>query len=65
MPIEDLDAFIKPRMESAHIPGLSLAIVRDGKLLRVAGYGYADLKHRRPMTADTLINVGSVTKTMT
>src|SRR5476651_2631592 len=62
---DDLDAFIRARMELAHVPGLSLAIVRDGKLVRAAGFGYADLAHQRPMRADTLINIASVTKTAT
>jgi CubicO group peptidase (beta-lactamase class C family) len=62
---DDLDAFILSRMESAHVPGLSLAIVRDGRLLRAAGFGYADLARLRPMRAETLINIASVTKTAT
>jgi len=61
----NLDAFIRVGMESAHIPGLSLAIIRDGKLLRATGYGFANIAQQRPMRADTLINVGSVTKTTT
>ena len=61
----DLDAFIRARIESAHVPGLSLAIIRDGKLLRTTGFGFANLAQQRPMRADTLINVGSVTKTTT
>lgn len=52
-------------MESAHIPGLALSIIRDGKLVRAAGFGYANLAQRRPMQADTLINIASITKTAT
>jgi len=63
--VGDLDAFVRARMEAAHVPGLSLAIIRDGKLLRAAGFGFANLAQQRPMRADTLINVGSVTKTLT
>jgi CubicO group peptidase (beta-lactamase class C family) len=61
----DLDAFIRARMETGHIPGLSLAIIRDGKLLRATGFGFANLEQQRPMRSDTLINVASVTKTAT
>jgi CubicO group peptidase (beta-lactamase class C family) len=64
-PDGDLDAFVRARMEVAHVPGLSLAIIRDGKLLRAAGFGFANLAQQIPMRADTLINVGSVTKTAT
>src|SRR5262245_8709520 len=42
----DLDAFIRSSMESAHVPGLSLAIIRDGKLLRATGFGFANLAQR-------------------
>jgi CubicO group peptidase (beta-lactamase class C family) len=39
----DLDAFVHSRMDLNHVPGLSLAIVRDGKLLRATGFGFANL----------------------
>jgi len=64
-PGDDLDAFVRARMESAHVPGLSLAIIRDGQLLHATGFGFADLAQQRAMRAETLINVGSVTKTAT
>jgi CubicO group peptidase (beta-lactamase class C family) len=62
---EELDGFVRARMESAHIPGLSLAIVRDGQLAGATSYGYANLAQNRPMHPDTLMNVASVTKTLT
>ena len=54
--------FIRTRMESAHLPGLSLAIIRDGKLLRATGFGFANLPQQRPIRAETLIKIGSITK---
>ena len=62
---EALDDFIRGRMESASIPGLALAIVRDGGLLCAKGFGWANLAQRRAMQADTLLNVASLTKTAT
>ena len=61
----ELDSFIRTRMESAHIPGLSVAIIRDGKLASATGFGSANIAQQRQMRADTIINVGSVTKTVT
>src|SRR5262245_40178181 len=49
---DDLEVFIRAHMESAHIPGLALAIVRDGQLMRAEGFGFANLAQRRPMQAD-------------
>jgi CubicO group peptidase (beta-lactamase class C family) len=45
--------------------GARTRIIRDGKLLRATGFGFANLAQQRPMRAETLINVGSVTKTAT
>jgi CubicO group peptidase (beta-lactamase class C family) len=59
------DALVRAKMAESSVPGLSLAIVYDGQLLRTAGYGWANIAARREMQADTLINIASVTKTIT
>jgi CubicO group peptidase (beta-lactamase class C family) len=46
----------------AHIPGLSVAIVRDGKVILARGFGFADLEAHRPATPETPYNIASVTK---
>src|SRR6478672_10102687 len=46
----------------AHIPGLSVAIVQDGKVILAQGFGFADLEQRRPATPETPYNIASVTK---
>ena len=45
-----------------HIPGLSVAIVRDGAVYLAAGLGYADIEAGTPATAETPFNIASVTK---
>ena len=47
------------------IPGMSVAVVRDGRLVLARGYGLADVEANVPATADTLYPVGSITKTFT
>ncbi|MES2402974.1 MAG: serine hydrolase domain-containing protein, partial [Pseudomonadota bacterium] len=48
------------------IAGGAIAVVKDGKVLFVHGYGYADLKSRAPVsTATTLFRIGSVSKLFT
>ena len=47
------------------VPGISLAIVRDGTLVYTNGYGVMDLKSRRPVTPTTRMEIGSVTKQFT
>jgi CubicO group peptidase (beta-lactamase class C family) len=47
------------------IPGLSYGIVRGNALVLSGGVGYADRSTKRPATADTPYNVGSLTKVFT
>jgi CubicO group peptidase (beta-lactamase class C family) len=46
-------------------PGLSLAIVRDGKLVLAKGYGKRSLEDGDPVEPETMFSVGSVTKQFT
>ena len=49
----------------AHIPGLVYGIVSDGRLVYVRGIGVQDLESNRPVTADTLFRIASMTKAFT
>jgi CubicO group peptidase (beta-lactamase class C family) len=44
------------------IPGLSVAVVRDGRVVLARGYGFADLEARTPATEHTAYHIASVTK---
>lgn len=61
-PVDDL---IRAEMEKRHIPGLSLAVVHKGKVVKAQGYGFANLEHRAPATPDTVFQLASVTKQFT
>ena len=45
--------------------GMACAIAGPGRVWCSGGFGLADMEHQRPMLADTLINVASVSKTVT
>ena len=47
------------------IPGLQVAVVQGDRVICERGIGHADLKAGEPMTTDHLIEIASVTKTMT
>ncbi|KTD34947.1 AMPC cephalosporinase [Legionella moravica] len=47
------------------IPGASIAVVRNGKIIWIKTYGYADLDTKRPVNQDTLFQACSITKTLT
>ena len=46
-------------------PGIAVAVQRGAQVIYSKGFGYADVEHRVPVTADTVFPVGSITKTMT
>ena len=60
-----VDAFIKSEMEKQKIPGVSLAVVKDGKPLVVKGYGFANVEHQVPVKPETVFQSGSVGKQFT
>ena len=47
------------------LPGLSVAIVKDGKVFFTKGYGFRDEKNQLPMMTDTVLPIGSTTKSFT
>jgi CubicO group peptidase (beta-lactamase class C family) len=49
----------------AHIPGMVWGIVQDGRLIHVKGAGVQDIDTKRPVTADTLFRIASMTKAFT
>ena len=56
------DDFIRAEMKSQNIPGLSIAVVRDGQVIKAAGYGVSNLKTKAPVTPETVFKIASVSK---
>ena len=60
-----LDRLIEQRMEEAGLVGLGAAIIIDRKLVWSRGYGFADKQRALRFTTDTVMNIGSISKTFT
>jgi CubicO group peptidase (beta-lactamase class C family) len=60
-----LDAFASQAMEKYQIPGLSLAVVRHGRLESQRSYGLNDLEFGLKATENTVYQLASVTKNFT
>lgn len=56
--------FIRRNMRKAGVPGLSIALVDDQKVVWAEGFGYADRERRIPATAETTYQIGSITKVL-
>lgn len=63
--IEDVDRYVQGFMDKRHVPGVSIAVVQDGKLVLAKGYGLANVELSVEATADTVYQLASVTKTFT
>lgn len=61
----DLDVRVRHHMRVAGIPGLALGLAREGSVVDVRGYGFADEQAERPVRLDTLFHIASITKTVT
>ena len=63
--IEMMENFIIEVMRQTKIPGLSVAIVKDDSLEYANGFGARQIDGNLPMTEDTLIGIGSISKSFT
>lgn len=52
-------------IKTHNFPGIAIGIVLDGKIIYAKGFGYADRKNKKLTGADTVYQLGSVTKTFT
>ncbi len=60
-----LDAYIQEAMEDWEVPGLAIAIVKDGEVVFAEGYGERILGGGQPVDEHTLFAIASTTKAMT
>jgi CubicO group peptidase (beta-lactamase class C family) len=67
--VDDLEAFtdgyVPLALKRENIAGTVVMVVKDGKILFVKGYGYADVDKKTPVTAETLFRPGSISKLFT
>lgn len=60
-----IDKMVDAQREKDALPGLAFGIVIDGELALAKGSGFADVEAKRPVDADTVFRLGSITKTFT
>jgi CubicO group peptidase (beta-lactamase class C family) len=60
-----IDSYIETQRRTLHIPGISLAIVRNGRIIKTRGYGLADIEANSAATSKTVYEIGSMTKQFT
>jgi CubicO group peptidase (beta-lactamase class C family) len=55
-------ANIAERMKDLQVRGVSIAVIQNYEVEWAKGYGFADLEAKRPVTAGTLFQAGSISK---
>ena len=60
-----LDAYVGKEVAAGQVPGIAVAVMRDGDVLVAKGYGLANVEHNVPVTPDTIFQLGSVGKMFT
>lgn len=62
---DSLDIYINREMQRWNIPGVAVAIVKDGKVVSSKGYGVTDIESKKPVDENTLFMIASNTKLFT
>jgi len=62
---QKVDAYITGEMKNEKIPGLAVAVMRDGKIIQAQGYGLSNVELNVPVKLETIFQSGSVGKQFT
>jgi len=63
--VDNVDEYVIGQIKQRNIPGLSLAVVWDGRIIKAAGYGLANMELQVPAAKETVYEIGSITKQFT
>ena len=64
-PLAGFDAFVNQALPAWEVPGLAMAVVKNGQVVLAQGYGFRDVDKKLPVTSRTLFAIGSCTKAFT
>ncbi|QDQ28803.1 beta-lactamase family protein [Chitinimonas arctica] len=60
-----VDKVVRQELKAQSIPGIGIAIIRDGRIVKEQGYGLANIEHGVPVTPATVFQSGSIGKQFT
>jgi CubicO group peptidase (beta-lactamase class C family) len=63
--LDTFDAAVEPLRVAFDVPGVAVAIVKNGEIVFARGYGLRDIESGDPVTPDTVFRIGSLTKSFT
>jgi CubicO group peptidase (beta-lactamase class C family) len=61
-PGKKTDKYVRLMMSKKHIPGLSVAVLKEGQILKIKSYGLANIETSSPAVSKTVYKLGSLSK---
>src|SRR5262245_538648 len=62
---DSLDDLANAELKKQKIPGMALAVIHKGEVVKAQGYGFANVEHQVPVKRETVFQSGSVGKQFT
>jgi CubicO group peptidase (beta-lactamase class C family) len=62
---KSIDSLVERSMKAFNVPGISVGVIKDGKLIHAKGYGLRSLNTRQAMDENTLVGIASNSKAFT
>ena len=62
---DPVDDYVRAQLGPRHLPGVSLAVIKKGQIVKAAGYGLASLELDVPASERTVYEIGSISKQIT
>lgn len=62
---DSIDVFLKNKMQQRHVPALQVSVIRQGKIVKNATYGIANLENSITATNESVFSINSITKAFT
>lgn len=63
--LNELRDLIPKMLKEWNVPGVAIAVIHHDSVVFIDGFGYRDVEHKLPVTANTLFAIGSATKAFT
>ncbi|RYD99532.1 MAG: serine hydrolase, partial [Sphingobacteriales bacterium] len=65
LPVDSIDALVERTREAFDVPGIAVAVIKDGKVVLARGYGYRSLASKAPVNEHTAFGIASNSKALT
>lgn len=62
---DTVERYIKKRVQELHIPGMAIAVLQKGKLIKEGYYGFSNLEYNLPVSSKTVFEIASMSKQFT